>query len=166
MFVLANLFPTGVIASTKLERPRLLLLLPLVLGIILLMACGGGSDSGPAVGDTASSDQATDQSSQDAPPAEGVRVIEINAAFVVPYFQPDPIVLKVGEPVQFRITSADTRHTFTITELGVDEPVTQTLLGETAVSPVITPQVTGTFLVFCRIHLNAPVMEGVLQVTN
>ena len=138
----------------------------LLLLVATLAACGGGSDSAPASGDAASSNQAPDQSSQAAAPPEGVRVIEITTAFVVPRFQPDPIVLKVGEPVQFRITSADTTHTFTVTEIGVDEAVTQRLVGETAVSQVITPQTIGTFRVWCRVHLNAPKMEGVLQVVQ
>ena len=42
-------------------------------------------------------------------------------------------MVKAGEPVQFHVTSVDTRHTFTITDLYVDVDVTQKLTGETAV---------------------------------
>ena len=119
-----------------------------LLAVLLLAACGGdSSDSAPA-------DQAspTLESASIGTAPEGVTVIDVVAAFVEPRFQPDPIVVKLGEPVQFRITSVDTRHTFTITELDLDVQVTQKLIGDTAVSEVITPQLTGKFLIWCQIE--------------
>ena len=133
-----------------------------LLAVFLLAACGGdSSDSAPA-------DQAspTPESASIGTAPEGVTVIDVVAAFVEPRYQPDPIVVKLGKPVQFRITSVDTRHTFTITELDVDVQVTQRLIGDTAVSEVITPQQTGTLLIWCRIHTNAPTMEGFIEVVE
>jgi heme/copper-type cytochrome/quinol oxidase subunit 2 len=73
-------------------------------------------------------------------------------------------VLKVGEPVQFKVTSADTRHTFIIEALGIDVEVPQQSLNETVTTRVVTPQAAGTFRVFCRIHERLP-MEGTIEVT-
>jgi len=92
-------------------------------------------------------------------------VIEVTVAFIAPYFRPDPIVLKVGEPVQFKVTSADTRHTFVIESLGIDVEVPQKSLNETVTSKVVTPQAAGTLRVFCRIHERLPI-EGALEVTG
>ena len=134
--------------------------------IVLIAACGGGgSDSAPA-SETSSDPTQVVQSSGGSATVEGVKVIDVVTAYVVPYFRSDPIVLKVGEPVQFKLSSFDTRHTFTITELDVDVNVTQKLIGETAVSQVIIPQQSGTFRIWCRIHLNVPLMEGTLQVVE
>ena len=131
-------------------------ILPPALILTLLMACGGGtSDTGPAP--TATIAPATQ---------EGVRLIEVVAAYVAPHYQPGPIVLKVGEPVQFKISSADTLHTFTIDELNVDEEVVQTLIGEAALTAVITPGQAGTLRIWCRIHTNVPLMEGVIQIVE
>ena len=148
------------------KKYRLLTALLFIPMIALLAACGGGSDSGPAPTNAVAPTEEALQSTGESTTQEGVRVIDIQAAFVVPYFTPDPIILKTGEPVQFRIISADTRHTFTVTELNLDTQVTQRLIGETAVTQVITPQTTGTFRLWCRIHINAPVMEGVIQVVE
>ena len=132
--------------------------------LIMTLLAGCGSDSSDAVPATPAPAQATSEVAGGATSLEGVTVIDVVTAFVVPRFQPDPIVVKLGEPVQFRITSADTRHTFTITELDIDVQVTQKLIGDTAVTQVITPQQIGTFLIWCRIHTNAPTMEGFIQV--
>lgn len=134
-----------------------------ILAIALLTACGGSSsDNAPAPKATTAPDSAP----QSGTPAEGVRTIVVQTAYVVPYYRSDPIVLKVGEPVQFSISSFDTRHTFTITELDVDVNITQKLIGETAVTQVVTPQQTGTFRIWCRIHTNVPLMEGTVEVVN
>jgi heme/copper-type cytochrome/quinol oxidase subunit 2 len=99
---------------------------------------------------------------------EGVKVIDVLTAFVEPRFTPDPIVLEVGEPVQFRVISADTRHTFTVDELNVDLQIAQKLLGGTAISEVVTPQTAGTFRLYCRIHMSVSygLMSGVIQVVD
>jgi hypothetical protein len=55
---------------------------------------------------------AAQQASQ--PTAQPPRIIELTLAFIAPHFRPDPIVLRVGEPVQFQVSSADTRHSLVI----------------------------------------------------
>ena len=155
------------VLQEKIREYRLPVIFLFTLTFALLAACGGGdSDSGPAPGNTIASTEQAFQSTGESTSLEGVRVMEVRAAFVVPYFTPDPIILKSGEAVQFRITSADTRHTFTVTELDIETEVTQRLIGETAVTQVSTPQTTGTFRLWCRIHINAPVMVGVIQVVE
>ena len=130
-----------------------------ILAIALLAACGGDGDSGPAPATVASPQQAPQVQ-------EGVRVIEVFAAYVVPHYQPNPIVLKVGEPIQFNITSRDTLHTFTINGLGIDVEVPQRLKGGTTLSQVVTPTQAGTLRLWCRIHTNVPLMEAVVQVVE
>lgn len=150
----------------KVRKCRLPVIFLSILVIALLAACGGSSDGASAPTATAPAGNSAPQSGGDGTSLEGVRTIEIQTAYVVPYYRSEPIVLKVGEPVLFSISSFDTRHTFTITELGVDVAVTQSLVGETAVSQVITPQEPGTFRIWCRIHTNVPLMEDTLQVVN
>jgi plastocyanin len=82
---------------------------------------------------------------------------------VVPRFAPDPIVLKVGEPVQFKVTSTNIRHTFTIEALDIDVEIPQTK--ETITTKAVTPQEAGEFLVICRIHRRLP-MEGKIVITR
>ena len=145
---------------------RLVAVFLLIPAIVLIVACGGGgSDSAPAPNTNTGPTQAV-QSPGGSATAEGVKVIDVVAAYVVPHYRSTPIVLKVGEPIQFKISSFDTRHTFTITELDVDVDITQKLIGETAVTQVITPQQTGTFRIWCRIHTNVPLMEGTVQVVE
>ncbi len=146
-------------------RRRATIALMLLL-LIILAACGGGSDSNSAPTATNTPAQAGTPPPGDATAADGVRVIEVLAAFVEPRYTPDPIVLKAGEPVQFSVTSADTRHTFTVTELNIDVQVNQKLIGGAAVTQVVTPQQIGTFRLWCRIHENAPVMVGEIQVVQ
>jgi heme/copper-type cytochrome/quinol oxidase subunit 2 len=74
-------------------------------------------------------------------------------------------VLKVGEPVQFKVTSADTRHTFVIESLGIEIEVPQKSLHETVTTRVVTPQAVGTLRVFCHIHERLP-MAGSIEVTG
>jgi plastocyanin len=132
----------------------------MVLGMCFLATCGK-EDTPKERAPTASS-PATQQAVPS--PGRAPRVIEITEAFIAPHFRPDPIVLKVGEPVQFKVTSADTRHTFIIEALGIDVEVPQKSLNETVTTKVVTPQVAGTFHVFCRIHERLP-MEGSIEVT-
>ena len=92
-------------------------------------------------------------------------MVEVTLQFVVPRFQPDPITIKVGEPVQFVVNTISARHTFTIEELGIDEEVPQPSRNVIVTTDVVTPQRTGEFLVFCRIHTRLP-MEATLVVTE
>lgn len=101
---------------------------------------------------------------QDAQPlAQAPRIIELTLAFIAPHFRPDPIVLQVSEPVQFKVSSADTRHLLVIEALGVELEVPQKSLNEAVTTTVVIPQEVGTFRMFCRIHERLP-MEGALVV--
>lgn len=92
---------------------------------------------------------------------KNVRLVEV--ALSVFKFTPKTIVLKAGEPVQFRLTSKDTLHTFTVKDLGIDVSLNP---GESKLSDVITPQQTGTLQITCRVHpVSAYGMEGALEVT-
>jgi plastocyanin len=133
----------------------------MVLGLLWLTACGS---------DETAREPAPTAPAQTAPaatPSPGVtpRVIDVTTAFVVPRFHPDPIVLKAGEPVQFKVTSADTRHTFIIESLGIDVEIPQKSLNESVTTKVVTPQEVGTLRVFCRIHERLP-MVGTIEVTT
>ena len=136
-------------------------LIGIVLGMFFLAACG--RDDTPKEQAPTAPSTATQQAAPS--PRGSPRVIEVTVAFIAPYFRPDPIVLKVGEPVQFKITSADTRHTFVIESLGIDVEVPQKSLNETVTTRVVTPPAAGTFRVFCRIHERLPI-EGSLEVTG
>ncbi len=150
------------------RKCRLPVIFLFILAIALLAACGGGgSDSGqPPAPATSAPAQQSFETNDETTTAEGVRIIEVTAAFLEPRYRPDPIILKVGEAVQFRITSFDTQHTFTIDELGVDEKITQKLIGTTAVSQVVTPTHAGELRLCCRIHNGTPLMQGIVQVVE
>jgi plastocyanin len=92
-------------------------------------------------------------------------VVEVTLSFVKPWFRPDPIVVEAGKPVRFKITSADTRHTFVIDAFNIDVEVPQKSLAETVTTPVITPQPPGTYRIYCRIHARMP-MQGQLVVSE
>lgn len=147
------------LSRKNVRKRRLLSVLPLILAVAIFAACGGGGDSGSAPATVTATPQAVQA-------AEGVRVIEVFAAYVVPHYQPNPIVLKVGEPIQFQISSSDTRHTFTIDGLNLDLEIPQKLKGGIVLTPVVTPTQPGTFRLWCRIHTNVPLMEGVVQVVE
>lgn len=139
---------------------RRCVLIGLVLGMCFLAACG--RDDTPKERAPTAPSTATQQAAPS--PGGSPRVIEVTVAFIAPHFRPDPLVLKVGEPVQFKVTSADTRHTFIIEALGIDIEVPQKSLNETVTTRVVTPQAAGTLRVFCRIHERLP-MEGSIEVT-
>ncbi|HEY7709085.1 MAG TPA: cupredoxin domain-containing protein [Candidatus Entotheonella sp.] len=92
-------------------------------------------------------------------------VVDVTLSFVKPWFRPDPIVVEAGKPVRFKITSADTRHTFIIDAFNIDVEVPQKSLNETVTTPVITPQPPGTYRIYCRVHARLP-MEGQLVVSD
>jgi plastocyanin len=132
-----------------------------LLGTLVLVACGGDETTKKST--TSSSAPPTPQITQ--PSGEAPRVIEVTLAFVAPRFRPDPIVVQVGKPVQFKLTSADTRHHLVIESLGIDLEVPQKSLEESVTTGVVTPQETGMWRMFCRIH-SRMAMEGTLQVTD
>ena len=133
----------------------------IVLGLLVLGACGQ---------DDTSQKQAPEAPSTPAQPttqalAEAPRVVEITLAFVPPRFRPDPVVVQVGKPVQFKLISADTRHTLIIESLGIEVEVPQKALNENVITKVVTPPKTGTFRIFCRVHERLQ-MEGTLEVSD
>ena len=126
--------------------------------LLLLTACGENEQKErPAAPEpsTTSSPAAADV------PQKNVRLVAVDLS--VFKFTPKTIVLKAGEPVQFRLTSKDTMHTFTVKDLGIDVSLNP---GESKLSDVITPQQTGTLQITCRVHpASAYGMEGTLEVT-
>ena len=134
----------------------------LVVGLLFLIACGGGDEgqqpappAAPSVSTTAPTPAAT------TPTETSAKLVEVDLS--VFKFTPKSITLKVGEPVQFKVTSKDTIHSFTVKELGIDVSL---MPGENKLSDVFTPQQTGMFQITCRIHsASAYGMEGVLVVT-
>jgi len=135
----------------------------LVVGFLLLTACGRGEESErpPAPATTPESTVAP-ESAEVTKPEVTAKLVEVDLS--VFKFTPKEIVLKVGEPVQFKVTSKDTIHSLTIKDLGIDVELTP---GGQKISEVFTPQQTGTFQITCRIHsVSAYGMEGFLVVTE
>ena len=127
--------------------------------MLLLTACGR-DDTAQQQAPTAESKPEITQ-----PAGKTVRVIELTLSFVEPRFRPDPVVVQVGTPIQFKLSSADTRHTLVIEALGIDIDVPQKALGKSVLTRVVTPQKAGTYRMFCRIHARLP-MEGTLIVSE
>jgi heme/copper-type cytochrome/quinol oxidase subunit 2 len=132
-----------------------------VLALLILVACRDDSaDPAPTPSPPATADsQPTSASDSQA------TVVDVTLSFVKPWFRPDPIVVQAGKPMQFKITSADTRHTFIIDAFNIDVEVPQKSLGETVTTQVITPQPPGTYRIYCRVHARLP-MEGQLVVSD
>ena len=128
--------------------------------MLFVVACGSDEPArGPATSGVPTAPQ------QATPPAAAPpQVIEVTLSFIEPRFRPERVLLQVGVPVQFKLTSADTRHTFVVEPLGIDVEVPQKSLNETVTTQVVTPQQAGTFRVFCRLHGRLP-MEGTVEVT-
>ena len=139
---------------------KLALVAPLLVLAGLIAACGGGGGQAEPTSPPA----ATSAPAQEAGQSEA-RVIDLTLAFVPPRFQPGPITVKVGEPIQFAATSISARHQLVIEELGIDVLVPQPSLNETAVTDVIVPQNVGEFPVICTIHTRIN-METTLIVTE
>ena len=78
-------------------------------------------------------------------------------------FKPDRIAMEVGEQVSLKVISTDTRHTFTIKELGIDAEI---LPGKTAAVD-LTGTREGTYTFYCSVpgHREKG-MEGTLFVTQ
>src|SRR5215831_17652201 len=130
-----------------------------LLGMLCVTACS--REDTPEKPASRGTPSATQQASQ--PTAQPPRIIELTLAFIAQHFRPDPIVLQVGEPVQFQVSSADTRHLLVIEALGIELEVPQKSLNEAVTTKVVTPQQVGTFRMFCRIHERLP-MEGTIEV--
>jgi cytochrome c oxidase subunit 2 len=130
---------------------------------LLLTGCGkSDQDEHPAAPATTPRPTAAPTPAPAPGPKINAKLVEV--ALSVFKFTPKRIVLKVGEPVQFRVTSKDTLHSFTVKDLGIDVALNP---GESKVTEVFTPQQTGTFQITCRIHsVSAYGMEGFLEVTE
>ena len=144
-----------------------LLLVGLLL-VSLLAACGGGNGvATPKPQATAAQATAGPESTEAIVSANKVKV---GLRFFV--FLPggndiqveDPLYLKLGEPVQFEVTSLDSLHTFEIEELGVNISIDRPK--GTKTSQVVTPTRTGTFVIWCGIHGAAFGMKGKVVVNE
>ncbi|MGH8069810.1 MAG: cupredoxin domain-containing protein [Candidatus Entotheonellia bacterium] len=132
-----------------------------LLGMLCVTACS--RDDTPQKPASTETPAITRQASQ--PTAQAPRIIELTLTFIAPHFRPDPLVLQVGQPVQFKISSADTRHFLVIEAFGIELEIPQKSLNEAATSKVVTPQEVGTFRMLCRIHARLP-MEGTIEVRD
>jgi plastocyanin len=130
-----------------------------LLGMLCVTACS--RDDSPQKPASTETPAITQQASQ--PTAQTPRVIELTVAFIAPHFRPDPLVLQVGQPVQLKVSSADTKHFLVIEALDIELEVPQKSLSEATTSKVVTPQEVGTFRMFCRIHARLP-MQGTIEV--
>jgi plastocyanin len=130
-----------------------------LLGMLCVTACS--RDDTPQKPASTETPAISQQASQ--PPAQTPRIIELTVAFIAPHFRPDPLVLQVGQPVRFKVSSADTKHFLVIEALDIELEVPQKSLSEATTSKVVTPQEVGTFRLFCRIHARLP-MQGTIEV--
>jgi plastocyanin len=123
-------------------------------GIVLLTACGNDVPDVPK-----------DEATSTAPAGQAVRVVDVTLSFVEPRFRPDPLEIKIGEPVRFKVGSADTRHRLVIESLGIDVEVPQKSLNESVTTKTVTPTKAGTYRIFCSVHARMQ-MEGMLVVSG
>ncbi len=121
----------------------------LVVGSLVLAACGGYGSSPPP----------TTAPSGGAQPETKAGEVGVTARYGS--FNPSAITVKGGESVSIKLTSADTSHTFTIPELSIN---VQVGAGQT-VSREIKVDKAGTYTFYCAIigH-RAAGMEGTLKV--
>jgi cytochrome c oxidase subunit II len=75
----------------------------------------------------------------------GVRVIEVKASRYK--FEPDPIVVKLGEKVRIMVTTADVEHGFAISEYKVNLDISP---GETRTAE-FTADKAGEFTEYCTV---------------
>ena len=131
-----------------------------LLGVLVLAACSREDSANKQTPTTTTPKPEAAQ-----PAGEGARAIELTLSFIEPRFRPDPVMVQVGKPTQFKISSADTRHTLVIDALGIEVEVPQKALNESTLTKIVVPQKAGTFRMFCRIHGRLP-MEGTLVVSE
>ncbi len=102
-----------------------ILLMAALFGTVLLSACGGGGTATPTP-----------------------EPLEIKMDASEFRFDPNTITAKVGQPVRVLVTNTGAlEHTFTINDLGVDEP---TPIGQT-ITVEFTPTKSGTFELICTV---------------
>lgn len=112
----------------------------LILGMVLTNGCGEGG-------------------ANPVRPVNGV--IEMTASAFG--FKPDQIAMEVGEQVTLKVTSSDTRHTFTIKDLGIDLEIPP----DKTVTVDLTGTRKGTYTFYCAVpgHREKG-MEGSLFVSQ
>lgn len=132
-----------------------------LLGMLYVTACS--REDTPEKPASPGTPTATQQGAQ--PTAQAPQIIELTLAFIAPHFRPDPLVLQVGQPVQFTVSSADTRHFLVIEALGIELEVPPKSMNQAVTAQVVTPQAVGTLRMFCRIHARLP-MEGTVEVRD
>lgn len=127
---------------------RVLVTIVAILGVLVLVACGGG------YGTTKPAASATLVPSK---PGE----IVVSATY--PRFQPLALSVTKGKVITLKVTATDINHTFTIDELGISIAVGkgQTISKQTRVDKV------GTYAFYCTVpgHRSAG-MQGSLKVTE
>jgi plastocyanin len=138
---------------------RLRLFACVLFGVLVLTACGRDDTPQKQTPTTEPKPETTQ------PAGEAARVVELTLSFVEPRFRPNPVEVQVGKPIQFKLSSADTRHTLVIEALGIEIDVPQKALSDSVLSKVVTPQKAGTYRMFCRIHDRLP-MEGTIVVSE
>lgn len=132
-----------------------------LLGMLCVTACS--REDTPEEPASPGAPTATQQEAQ--PTARAPQIIELTLAFITPHFRPDPIVLQVGQPVQIKVRSADTRHFLVIEPLGIELEVPPKSMNQAVTTQVVTPQAVGTLRMVCRIHARLP-MEGTVEVRD
>ncbi len=134
-----------------------ILLQVLIIGILLLSACGAP----PAPQPTEQPAPAPTPPSSPAPGAATFLEITVTAKFAI--FNPSTITVAKGETVKLTVTSTSGSHTFTIDELGINIAVGS---GQT-VTKEFTVEEAGTFSFYCAVpgHRDAG-MEGTLETTE
>ena len=125
---------------------RSVVILSLFLSCVLLTvaACGGGGDTSEPEGNGEAQPTAAGGE------AAGARVIDVEATFY--QFDPSEIIIRVGEPVQFRAINPNGGiHTFTIADLGLEVDLRQRPM-MTAISDVFVATEVGRYPITCRVH--------------
>lgn len=160
MITINKILPFGTIDSIRLQNyngftksgevdkyiMKRLVSLVLVIGFAIA-GCGGYGGYGSL--------QTTPQA---APPVSGEE-IGVTASYAK--FQPSRVEVSKDKPAHLKLTSADTNHTFTVDELGINVSIPA---GKT-VTQEITVNKTGTYSFYCAVpgHRQAG-MQGSLEV--
>ena len=116
--------------------------------LLTVAACGGsGGDTSEPEGN---GEAQPTESGGDVGGAAGARVIDVEATFY--QFDPGEIIIRVGEPVQFRAINPNGGiHTFTIADLGLEVDLRQRPM-MTAISDVFVATSVGRYPITCRVH--------------
>ena len=94
---------------------------------------------------------------------DGSTIVDVSLGGRLPFYEPDRIVVKSGETVQFRVESRSARHSFTIDELSIDMTIPQPMLKQVLISDAVSLPYSGEYRVYCKLH-DERGMETVLVV--